>query len=222
MKRVKDKQDKIDPNKPYRFFQWGPFLYKTEIPKYILKRLLKDGKELKESYNNKLAGHLDNQFLYSPETQAWFYKEINPILDQYRNAHCKYHRLQELPVSFVYDDLWVNYMKPGDFNPLHTHGGDYSFVLFLDVPKILQKEMTEFKGTSSEPAALTFEYGVQQRAPYKWATTGTVVYPKTGDLYMFPALLQHWVAPFKSKCTRISVSGNIRMLNKEDLPRDYF
>ena len=82
--------------------------------------------------------------------------------------------------------------------------------------------MTEFKGTSSEPAALTFEYGVQQRAPYKWATTGTVVYPKTGDLYMFPALLQHWVAPFKSKCTRISVSGNIRMLNKEDLPRDYF
>jgi hypothetical protein len=29
-------------------------------------------------------------------------------------------------------------------------------------------------------------------------------------MYIFPAWLKHWVYPFKSKCTRISVSGNVR------------
>ena len=65
-----------------------------------------------------------------------------------------------------------------------------------------------------------FEFTQQARPG--WATTGTSVAPKTGDFYMFPALLQHWVAPFKSKVTRISVSGNLRILNKDKLPYDYF
>ena len=65
-----------------------------------------------------------------------------------------------------------------------------------------------------------FEYGLQARP--RWATTGTAIKPQTGDMFMFPALLQHWVCPFKSKVTRISVSGNLRIINKENLPRDYF
>jgi hypothetical protein len=32
--------------------------------------------------------------------------------------------------------------------------------------------------------------------------------PEEGDMYIFPAWLKHWVAPYKSDCTRISVSGN--------------
>ena len=52
-----------------------------------------------------------------------------------------------------------------------------------------------------------FEYTQQARPRY--ATTGMVVYPEPGDMYIFPALLQHWVAPFKSDCTRISDSGNV-------------
>ena len=111
-------------------------------------------------------------------------------------------------------------MKAGDFNPMHTHGGDYSFVIFLQVPDKLKQEMKDFEGTSAKPGMLMFEY--TQQAKPRWATTGTAITPETGDLYMFPALLQHWVAPFKSKVERISVSGNIRIINKDKLPRDYF
>ena len=111
-------------------------------------------------------------------------------------------------------------MQAGDFNPLHTHGGDYSFVLFLDIPKKLAKEQKEFEGTSAKPGMLMFEY--TQQAKPRWATTGTVIHPQPGDFYMFPALLQHWVAPFKSKVTRVSVSGNMRIENKDKLPHDYF
>jgi len=67
---------------------------------------------------------------------------------------------------------------------------------------------------------LMFEF-TQQARP-RWATTGTAIKPQTGDMFMFPALLQHWVCPFKSKVTRISVSGNLRIINKDKLPRDYF
>ena len=163
---------------------------------------------------------MNNQFLYPQEVQEWFYQEIHPVVTAYRKGHCKFHGIQDLNIDFTADDLWINYMKAGDFNPKHTHGGDYSFVLFLDVPKKLKQEAKEFEGTSAEPGSLLFEF--TQQAKPRWATTGTSIVPETGDFYMFPALLQHWVCPFKSKVTRISVSGNLRVLNKDKLPYDYF
>ena len=202
------------------YINWGPYTMRTKVPDYIIKKLKTEGKKAKESYNHALAGHLDNQYLYPVNVQNWFYKEIHPILKTYRDGHCKFHGIENLPVELSFDDLWVNYMKAGDFNPIHTHGGDYSFVLFLDVPKQLKKEQENFKGTSARPGELLFEY--TQQAKPRWATTGTAVTPETGDFFMFPALLQHWVCPFKSKITRISVSGNLRILNRDKLPRDYF
>jgi len=204
----------------YTYINWGPFVMKTTVPKYIIKKLKAEGEKAKVSYNKSLAGHLDHQYLYPTDVQNWFYREIHPILQSYREGHCKYHGKENLQVELSFDDLWVNFMKPGDFNPIHTHNADYSFVLFLDVPKALVKEQEEFEGTSSQPGAIMLEY--TQQAKPRWATTGVTSLPQTGELIMFPALLQHWVAPFKTKCTRISVSGNIRIVNKDKLPNDYF
>ena len=127
-------------NIDYESPHWGPFVMKTIVPEYIIKKLKAEGKKAKVSYNKSLAGHLDHQYLYPTKVQNWFYKEIHPIINAYRDGHCKYHGIENLPVELSFDDLWVNYMKSGDFNPAHTHGGDYSFVLFLDVPKQLKKE----------------------------------------------------------------------------------
>ncbi len=206
----------------YGHINWGPYVMRTKVPDYVIKRLLKDGDKLRKEdiYNYKLAGHLKSQFLYKTETQNWFYKEIQPILNAYREGHCKYHGIKNLAVELGFDDLWVNYMKAGDFNPIHTHGGEYSFVIFVDVPKKLTEEQEKFEGTSAKPGSLMFEY-TQQARP-RWATTGVTISPETSDFFMFPALLQHWVAPFKSKVTRISVSGNLRIMNRATLPHDYF
>jgi hypothetical protein len=66
-----------------------------------------------------------------------------------------------------------------------------------------------------------FEF-TQQARP-RWSTTGTAIKPETGDMFMFPALLQHWVCHhLNQKLLRISVSGNLRIINKDKLPRDYF
>ncbi len=204
----------------FSHINWGPYVMKTKMPDYVLKKLLREGKKAKQSYNRKLAGHLDHQFLYPLKIQKWFYNEIHLFIKAYRKGHCKFHGLKEISVALEADDLWVNFMKPGDYNPKHTHGGTYSFVLFLDVPKQLKKEQEAFVGTSTKPGSLMFEY-TQQARP-QWATTGVSLEPKTGDFYMFPALLQHTVVPFKSKVTRVSVSGNIRITNQDKLPENYF
>ena len=204
----------------YQYFNFGPFVMKSKMPNSIIKKLLVEGKKQKESYNHKLAGHLDHQFKYDQKTMKWFYDRATPYIQAYRNGHCKYHNVEDVKVELTADDLWVNFMKAGDFNPLHTHGGDYSFVLFLDIPKELEKEQKEFQGTGTKPGALLFEF--TQPARPKWATTGHAILPKAGDFYMFPALLQHWVCPFKSKVTRVSVSGNITILGKDKFKRDYF
>ena len=106
-------------NVEYGHMNWGPFVMRTKMPDYIIKRLLKDGNKLRkeDSYNKKLAGHLNHQFLYKVETQNWFYKEIHPILNAYRDGHCKYHGIENLSVELKFEDLWVNYMQAGDFNP---------------------------------------------------------------------------------------------------------
>ena len=199
---------------------FGPFVMKTKLPDYIINKLLEDGKKELKSYNKNLAGHLKSQFVYNSETINWFYNETSSIWQCYRDQHCEFHSLKKLQVELDAHDLWVNFMKPGDFNPFHVHGGDISFVLFLDVPDELQKEQDEHEGTGGKPGCLCFEY--TQQAKPRWSTTGQLIYPKTSDMYIFPAMLQHWVAPFKSKVTRVSVSGNLEILNKKSLPDGYF
>ena len=51
--------------------------------------------------------------------------------------------------------------------------------------------------------SLIMEKGNKQFVTYR------SIFPKVGDMFIFPASLVHWVIPFKSDCVRISVSGNI-------------
>ena len=204
----------------YQSIPFGPYVMKTKVPENIRKRLLKDGKKDLASYHKNLAGHLHTQLKYNEETTRWFYKESYIIWQAYREGWSNWSGFPNAKCELNAYDLWINFMKPGDFNPVHTHGGDYSFVIFLDVPKKILEEQDKFEGTSTPPGCLMFEF--TQQAKPKWAQTGNSIRPETGDMYIFPALLQHWVVPFKSNCTRISVSGNLEILNRKSLGPDFF
>ena len=204
----------------YFYYHWGPYLFRTQPKKYIIDRLKVDGKKSKKSYNDSLAGHLKTQLAYSKETQQWFNNEMIPTLSAYRKGHCEYHGLENFEVEYDLIDMWINYMKPGDFNPSHTHAEDLSFVIFLDVPKELDKERQDFVGTSTAPGSLCFNYGTQSKPT--WARTGVHIVPMERGMYIFPSLLEHTVVPFKSDVTRISVSGNFRITNRDTLPDNYY
>ena len=195
----------------YQVLNFGPFLMKTKLPKYIQKKLLVEGKKELKLHNNNLAGHLKDQYVYKKETMMWFYEETRTIWDTYRNGHCDFHNIKQSNLELNAHDLWINFMKPGDFNPSHVHFGDFSFVIFLEIPKDLKKEQEEYEGVGSLPGSLNFEF--TQAARPKWATTAVEVQPEIGNMYIFPAMLRHWVCSFKSKGTRTSVSGNLSKIN---------
>jgi len=205
----------------YRHYNFGPFLFRSKLPDKILQELISEGLKSQESYNDQLAGHLDHQFLYPADYQNKFYSQFLPYLNAYRMGHCKFHGLDSsIPVEIKPVDLWVNFMKAGDFNPMHTHSYDLSFVIFASVPNEIHQEADQYVGTANVPGSITFNY--TQQAKPKWATTSVTHLPETGELFIFPALLQHWVAPFKSDVTRISISGNLLYSNKNKFPNGYF
>ena len=200
-------------------YNMGTFAMKAKAPDYVVKRLYDDGVKELESYNHRLAGHLKTQFLYNKDTIVWFYKEMQEYWSCYREQHSNFHSLENKQVNLHASDLWVNFMKPGDFNPIHTHGGDISFVLYLDVPVELEKEANEHEGQSTPPGYLEFQFTQFQKE--KWFTNVVKMKPETGTIIIFPAMLQHWVMPFKSNVTRVSVSGNLQMEDK-DKTNGYF
>ena len=98
-------------------------------------------------------------------------------------------------------DLWLNVQRAGDYNPVHTHGGSFSGVLFLQVPPQISPE--RFDGQ------LCFH------GPEEWHIqsfrTGMAHYvlPVPGDFYVFPAWQPHSVAPFRGEGERWSIAFNV-------------
>jgi hypothetical protein len=98
-------------------------------------------------------------------------------------------------------DLWLNVQRAGDYNPVHTHGGSFSGVIFLKVPPQISAE--RFDGQ------LCFH------GPEEWHIqsfrTGMAHYvlPVPGDFYVFPAWQPHSVAPFRGEGERWSIAFNV-------------
>ena len=190
---------------PISIFNWGPCVVKLKVKDDFKKLLLDEGKKNNEDYTTKLAGILDKETGYSPASK----NKILPFLSQYIGVYDQaYQRYVNKPYEkmpeYVLSALWINYQKPNDFNPPHDHDGKLSFVIYCSMPKELKKEHEDYKGKSCGPGGIQFIYGNGPRD----AITYMSFLPEEGDMFIFPAWLKHWVAPYKSDCTRITVSGN--------------
>lgn len=190
---------------PISIFNWGPCVVKLKVKDEFKKLLLDEAKSNKDDYTTKLAGILDKETGYSTESK----NKILPTLSQYIGVYDQaYQRYVNKPYDklpeYVLSALWINYQRPNDFNPPHDHDGRLSFVIYCSMPKELKKEHEEYKGKSCGPGGIQFIYGNGPRD----AITYMSFLPEENDMFIFPAWLKHWVAPYKSDCTRISVSGN--------------
>ena len=45
--------------------------------------------------------------------------------------------------------------------------------------------------------------------------------PEAGDFFIFPTRLCHWVFPFQSKATRVSVSGNFAYTELPEYDKEF-
>jgi hypothetical protein len=100
-------------------------------------------------------------------------------------------------------------MTKFESNPSHTHHDDLSFVIYTDIPKNLKKEVEDTVG-NVRPGTINFEYTLGTE---KYNINKHTFMPEVGDFFIFPASLHHSVNHFKSDGERISISGNVKIID---------
>ena len=200
---AKDKEVEVK----YQVLQWGPCIVHLKISEDFQKKLLKgaaEARKQKKDFRPHLAGIIKEEYAY--ENRKEYVSEISQFLTVYDAAYQKWKSEKyKVKPEYILNSLWVNYMKKGEYNPPHDHSDFLSFVIFLKVPEEITKEQDDFIGNSAGPGSLSFLYGEGNRQSITYQS----VKPKERDIFIFPAWIKHYVAPFYSDVTRISVSGNI-------------
>lgn len=203
-----------------KYFYWGPFLMQQKIKEEHRNELLKKGNKTHLDYRQELAGLLDKENLFSEDDTRWFANAFNPYFQNYLNGLKDYNkgaldRITKIK-NLHLNKLWINFMEKNEFNPPHIHSDDFSFVIYLQIPKGIYD--TSWKGTSSGPGSITFTYGNPSSSSTNFTNiTGYDFKPEVGDMFIFPANLQHYVNPFKVDGTRISVSGNLDCILNDNI-----
>ena len=187
----------------YNFYYWGPLLFKIKMQQVDLKKCADLCSKKSSEVDETLAGVIKHQHYISA---THYGKIINPYLDPFHQAYRNWYGKIITQVNIR--SSWVNFMIAGEFNPPHMHlNCDLSSVLFVKIPEGLKEEHKKFTGTGGGPGSLSFTYGEFQTH----AISNRVFFPEEGDLFIFPATLTHFVAPFLSKGERISMSANFRL-----------
>jgi hypothetical protein len=190
----------------YTIYNWGPLLYRSQLNEEdVLKIKSLCKKDVNKDARKDLAGHIDEEYDINKNS---LFEIMIPYLKEYSGAFKNWYisRLGSIEMS----DPWVNFMKPGEFNPPHIHTScDLSMVMYLDIPKELKKENEKYLGTlkNGGPGSICFIYGEDS----KYVKSTLPIFPDTGDFFIFPSGLKHFVFPFKSNVERISVSANFKI-----------
>ena len=196
-----------DDKVTYNVLNWGPCVVQVKVSDDFKNKLLlgaEFARAKKLDYTDKLAGIIKEEYAY--EKKEDYLPEVAQCLGIYDVAFQRWKSdPYEKKPEYMLTALWVNYMKQHEYNPPHDHSDQLSFVIFLKVPEEIKKEQKEYKGKSGGPGSLSFLYGEGNRQ----AITYQSVHPNEGDMFIFPAWMKHYVAPFYSDVTRISVSGNV-------------
>ena len=186
-------------------FHFGPIFAKYNLSDNFIRELNERGNSTNIDYTTKLAGHIKKENEFNRKDQEWFLSETKHVFLNYLQILKKNSLSNKNVTSLELKSLWINFMKKGEFNPIHSHSGDISFVIYISVPHEIVNECKNYTGTGVGPGTISFLFGEESNS----YTSHHSFLPREGMMFMFPASLRHFVPPFKSNVTRISVSGNI-------------
>ncbi len=185
------------------------FVYKKSLESSTINNLinltdffLKDSLTPKLDFQSKLAGRITNgkQIIIPPKmVPQEIINQICESIDHYVNILSQ-QRFKSL--NHKLQTLWIVSQKEHDYNPMHIHSGTISGIIYLKVPKSIQRNEYE-----ESDGKLVFTYGMN--IPKQLNFQGNkIITPKAGDLYLFPSWLHHGVYPFKGEEERRSISFN--------------
>lgn len=188
----------------------------ADVPKEILNILdgVIDEKGL-SPLNKDLAGNIKHEYSI-PKGKA----AVSPMLmqmiikhqEKYPNFFKKAHStINYKACEIELFNLWVNFQKKHEFNPMHVHDGLYSFVIWHKVPYTMEDEKARLPSmTENDFRAGMFAFFFSD--PSGKITQEALHVDKSweGKVALFPANLNHCVYPFyTSDEYRVSISGNL-------------
>ena len=188
----------------------------ADVPKEILEILdnVIDEKGL-SPLNQDLAGNIKHEYAI-PKGKA----AVSPMLmqmiikhqEKYPNFFKKAHStINYKACEIQLFNLWVNFQKKYEFNPMHVHDGLYSFVIWHKVPYTMKDEKERLASMmDNDFRAGMFAFFFSD--PSGKITQEALPVDKSweGKVALFPANLNHCVYPFyTSDEYRISISGNL-------------
>lgn len=191
---------------PYFYLLWDQIYQSTvtvEQNKKV-KELIQLGKV---RHNQYLAGEVEEETLLykynQPENSAiegenllFFKNTLRPHLAKYTNSPSDIFSIRE---------IWVNFQRPGEFQPYHSHTGLFSFVWYVDIPEAIRKENEDSNSNEPRRGAIEFSSFFGNNS----AQGKLSMIPDNRDFLLFHAGQNHCVYPYFSDETRISISGNI-------------
>ncbi len=197
---------------------FGPPIYQSDIGEEFLNFLnliASQSKEEKRNVGATLAGNISEQYsavLKENQSIEFLDKIRRHVFNAIIEFEKKYNTSNE---EYIYLDkfqfhlgpgAWINYQHSGEFNPLHNHTGQLSAVIYIDVPECIAEENQSALQTNAPSSGkISWVYGsIDYATDYHFTHQ-----PKTGEIFLFPAGLQHMVYPFKSDVERISMSFNV-------------
>jgi hypothetical protein len=167
--------------------------------------------KLKNKFNNNLAGNIESEFKLDKNSQQ-LEKYLLELCTQYEDGHNLTRTAKDLRAdSLELQSYWVNIQKKNEFNPMHTHDGVYSFVIWLTVPYKIEDELAHPSvKLSNMPRAGMFSFIYTNAFGEIRESEFPVDSSFEGNIFLFPSCLPHMVYPFQtSENERISISGNL-------------
>ena len=189
----------------------GTVIKKYEVPIEMIDELNSEYEKNQKSLiseSKDLAGRIDTELgIKSILPKLKIFDKINFFINDYLMTLNNFGLLSNPQIKTHIRSCWINDMKEGEYNPVHTHNGPtnagWSCVLFLKIPEFVNDVKHKHKFHDGQLCFIGYDRKVY------WVT------PKVGDFYLFQANQQHTVYPFKTK-----IKGEIRRSMSFNLVKD--
>ena len=167
-----------------------------------------------KSHKKNLAGNVSQSNLLI-DKDDWFFNSVlyhltEKYADEFQNMGDKYPLNRKL--LYHMSGFCVNYQKQYEYNPFHSHGGVYSFVIWMKIPTYYFEQRRDNKlayGSNSRTIS-NFKFEMIDFLGHMHGQTYEMSPKMEGTMLFFPSKLNHLVYPFYNcEEDRISISGNI-------------
>ena len=173
--------------------------------------VLKDNFKTAPKHNDYLVGEIEHEYRLKigPKLNHYIAKIAKKYEDKTKYASSNY-----AGSNLIFRDVWVNFQKKHEYNPIHHHDGVFSFVIWYQIPFTFEQE-NKFTYKSPKNKAnhgdFMFCYPNVRGGKLLIEQLGMQIDKSSeGMMAMFPSSLNHSVNPFySSNDYRITIAGNI-------------